>query len=165
VRIEHEYERNGALQYLATWDVRRGYVMGRCEPTTGIEPFGRLLDQVLAQEPYRSRKCLLWIVDNGSSHRGDMAKQRLHQVDSRIIRVLTTIYASWLKQVEIYVSIIHRKVLTPNAIAVEVRPHPTDNSVGKDRGPSTTTRSCPAYLPRGGSITWALFMKQSTKAW
>jgi hypothetical protein len=36
-RIEFEYERGGALQYLAAWDVRRGYVMGRCEPTTGIE--------------------------------------------------------------------------------------------------------------------------------
>jgi hypothetical protein len=39
-RIESEYERGGALQYLAAWDVRRGYVVGRCEPTTGIEPFG-----------------------------------------------------------------------------------------------------------------------------
>lgn len=43
LRIEHEYERGGALQYLAAWDVRRGYVIGRCAPTTGIEPFGRLV--------------------------------------------------------------------------------------------------------------------------
>jgi len=35
-RIENEYKRGGALQYLAAWDVRRGYVMGRCEPKTGI---------------------------------------------------------------------------------------------------------------------------------
>jgi len=68
-RIESEYERGGALQYLAAWDVRRGYVMGRCEPTTGIEPFGRLVAQVLAQEPYRSAKRLFWIVDDGSFHR------------------------------------------------------------------------------------------------
>jgi hypothetical protein len=53
-RIEHEYERGGALQYLAAWDLRRGYVIGRCEPATGLEPFGRLVHQVLAQEPYRS---------------------------------------------------------------------------------------------------------------
>jgi hypothetical protein len=116
-RIENEYERGGALQYLAAWDVRRGYVMGRCEPTTGIEPFGRLVHQVLAQEPYRSGTRLFWIVDNGSSHRGDTAKQRLHQVDSRIILVHTPVHASWLNQVEIYFSIIQRKVLTPNDVA------------------------------------------------
>lgn len=40
-RIEHEDERGGALQYLAACDVRRGLVMGRCEPSPGLEPFGR----------------------------------------------------------------------------------------------------------------------------
>jgi hypothetical protein len=48
---ENEYKRGGALQYLAAWDVRRGYVMGRCEPKTGSAPFGRLVHQVLAEEP------------------------------------------------------------------------------------------------------------------
>jgi hypothetical protein len=115
--IEHEYSRGGALQYLAAWDVRRGYVIGRCEPTTGIEPFGRLVHQVLAQEPYQSADRLFWIVDNGSSHRGDTAKHRLHQVDSRIQVVHTPVHASWLNQVEIYFSIIQRKVLTPNDFA------------------------------------------------
>ena len=115
--IENEYERGGALQYLAAWDVRRGYVMGRCEPTTGIAPFGRLVDQVLAEEPYRSGERLFWIVDNGSSHRGAAARQRLSQVDSRIILVHTPVHASWLNQVEIYFSIIQRKVLTPNDFA------------------------------------------------
>ena len=112
--IENEYERGGALQYLAAWDVRRGYVMGRCEPKTGIAPFGRLVKQVLAEEPYRSSERLFWIVDNGSSHRGEAAKKRLRQVDSRIILVHTPVHASWLNQVEIYFSIIQRKVLTPN---------------------------------------------------
>jgi len=113
-RIESEYQRGGALQYLAAWDVRRGYVMGRCEPTTGIEPFGRLVAQVLAQEPYRSANRLFWIVDNGSSHRGEAACDRLRNVDPRITLVHTPVHASWLNQVEIYFSIIQRKVLTPN---------------------------------------------------
>ena len=115
--IENEYERGGALQYLAAWDVRRGYVMGRCEPTTGIVPFGRLVDQVLAEEPYRSGERLFWSVDNGSSHRGAAAKKRLDQVDSRIIVVHTPVHASWLNHVEIYFSIIQRTVLTPNDFA------------------------------------------------
>lgn len=116
-RIEHEYQRGGALQYLAAWDVRRGYVIGRCEATTGIAPFGRLVNQVLAEEPYRSGERLFWIVDNGSSHRGETAQQRLHQLDPRIILVHTPLHASWLNQVEIYFSIIQRKVLTPNDFA------------------------------------------------
>jgi hypothetical protein len=70
--------------------------MGRCDPTTGIEPFGRLVNQVLAEEPYRSAERLFWIVDNGSSPRGETAKRRLHQVDSRIILVHTPVHASWL---------------------------------------------------------------------
>lgn len=115
--IENEYERMSALQYLAAWDVRRGYVMGRCEATTGIEPFGRLVKQVLAEEPYRSGERLFWVVDNGSSHRGAASKKRLRQVDSRIILVHTPVHASWLNQVEIYFSIIQRKVLTPNDFA------------------------------------------------
>jgi len=114
---EHEYSRGGALPDLAAWDVRRGYVMGRCEPTTGLEPFGRLVQQVLAQEPYRSAARLFWSVDNGSSHRGDTAKHRWHQVDSRIRVVHTPVHASGLNQVEISFSIIQRKVLTPNDFA------------------------------------------------
>jgi hypothetical protein len=112
--IENEYKRGGALPYLAAWDVRRGYVMGRCEQRTGIKPFGRLVHQVLAEEPYRSSERLFWSVDNGSSHRGAGARKRLHQVDSRIILVHTPVHASWLNQVEISFSIIQRKVLTPN---------------------------------------------------
>jgi len=88
--------------------------MGRCELKTGIAPFGRLVKQVLAEEPYRSGERLFWIVDNGSSHRGAASKKRLRQVDSRIILVHTPVHASWLNQVEIYFSIIQRKVLTPN---------------------------------------------------
>ena len=91
--------------------------MGRCEAKTGIEPFGRLVDQVLTEEPYRSGERLFWIVDNGSSHRGAAAQKRLRQVDTRIILVHTPVHASWLNQVEIYFSIIQRKVLTPNDFA------------------------------------------------
>jgi hypothetical protein len=116
-RVEFEYERGGALQYLAAWDVRRGWVMGRCEAKTGIEPFGRLVEQVLAQEPYRSAERLFVVVDNGSSHRGQASVRRLRQMDSRLILVHTPVHASWLNQVEIYFSIIQRKVLTPNEFA------------------------------------------------
>ena len=116
-RVEHEYERGGALAYLAAWDVRRGGVIGRCEATTGIEPFGRLVDQVMQQEPYRSAPRVFWIVDNGSSHRGEKAVRRLQARYPNLILVHLPTHASWLNQVEIYFSIVQRKVLTPNDFA------------------------------------------------
>lgn len=77
MRVEHEYDRRGALAYLAAWDVHRAKVFGRCEPTTGIEPFGRLVDQVMSTEPYVSARRVFWLVDDGSSHRGQRAAERL----------------------------------------------------------------------------------------
>ena len=113
-RIESEYKRKGALQYLAAWDVGRGMVVGRCESKTGIAPFGRLVDQILEQKPYSEAERLFLIVDNGSSHRGPTAVQRMQSRDRRIILVHTPVHGSWLNQVEIYFSILQRKVLTPN---------------------------------------------------
>jgi hypothetical protein len=117
MRIEHEYERGGALQYLAAWDVRRGRVLGRCEEKTGIDSFGRLVDQVMRCDPYRSASRVFWVVDNGSSHRGQTAVWRLRKAHRRAVLVHTPVHASWLNQVEIYFSIIQRKVLTPNDFA------------------------------------------------
>jgi hypothetical protein len=116
-RIETEYKRKGALQYLAGWDVRRGVVLGRCEAKTGIRPFGRLVTQILNHEWYRTAERIFLIVDNGSSHRGERAIRRQRKRDRRLILVHTPIHASWLNQVEIYFSIIQRKVLTPNDFA------------------------------------------------
>jgi hypothetical protein len=105
------------LQYLAAWDVRRGYVMGRCEARTGIEPFGRLVAQVMESRRYREAERVFWVVDNGSSHRGQAAIRRLAGSYPKLILVHTPVHASWLNQVEIYFSIIQRKVLTPNDFA------------------------------------------------
>jgi hypothetical protein len=91
--------------------------MGRCEPHTGSEPFGRLVAQVMQQEPYRSGQRVFWVVDNGSSHRGQAACQRLTRAYPNLIVVHTPVHASWLNQVEIYFAIIQRKVLTPNAFS------------------------------------------------
>ncbi len=113
-RVEHEYSRGGAWAYLAAWDVHRAKVFGRCEPTTGIEPFDRLVAQVMAEEPYRSARRVFWITDNGSSHRGVRAAQRLRARWPSIVLVHTPVHASWLNQIEIYFSIVQRKVLTPN---------------------------------------------------
>lgn len=125
MRVEHEYQRGGALAYMAAYplggDVRAGGVIGRCEPTTGKAAFGRLVDQVMALEPYRAAKRVFWIVDNGSSHRGEKAAgYPLGELTRRypnLILVHLPTHASWLNQIEIFFSILQRKALTPNDFA------------------------------------------------
>ena len=118
MRVEHEYARGGALASLAAWDVRRGgrepAGRGRCDRTTGIVAFGTLVDRVMQQEPYRSAPRVCWIVDNGSSHRGTAAADRLQARHPTRILVHLPTQASWLNQVERCCSIVQRKVLTPN---------------------------------------------------
>ena len=114
MRVEHEYERGGALAYFAAWDVHQAKLFGRCEPTTGIAPFKRLVAQVMGSEPYASAKRVFWVVDNGSSHRGAASVRRLAADWPRAQLVHTPVHSSWLNQVEIYLSIVQRKCLTPN---------------------------------------------------
>jgi transposase len=114
MRVEHEYDRGGALSYLAAWDVHRGKVFGRCEPTTGIAPFARLVAQVMTTEPYASARHVFWVVDNGSSHRGQASIDRMRQTWPTATLLHTPVHASWLNQCEIYFSVVQRKVVTPN---------------------------------------------------
>ena len=94
--------------------MHRARVFGRCETTTGIKPFTQLVDQVMTSEPYASANRVFWMVDNGSSHRGTAAIDRLSERYPNAIMVHTPVHASWLNQIEIYFSIVQRKVLTPN---------------------------------------------------
>jgi hypothetical protein len=114
MRVEHEYQRGGALSYLAAWDVRQARVFGHCESQSGIAAFDRLVEDVMSREPYRSAKRVFWIVDNGSSHRGERSVSRLQNKWPNIVVVHLPVHASWLNQIEVYFSIIQRKVLTPN---------------------------------------------------
>ncbi len=66
--------------------------------------------------PYRSSKRVFWIVDNGSSHRGEAAATRLREEYPNLVLVHLPLHASWLNQIEIYFSIVERKVLTPNDV-------------------------------------------------
>lgn len=114
MRVEHEYARGGAWAYLAALDVHRAKVFGRCETTTGIAPFERLVDQVMSQPPYNNARRVFWIMGNGSSHRGEASVRRLTQAYPRLVPIHGPVHASWLNQIEIYFSIVQRKALTPN---------------------------------------------------
>ena len=113
-RVESDYSREGTLAYLAAWDVRRARVFGLCEAKTGIEPFHHLVDLVMRQAPYCAARRVFWITDNGSSHRGQRSAERLASWYIQATEVHTPVHASWLNQMEIYFSVVQRKVLMPN---------------------------------------------------
>jgi hypothetical protein len=102
---------------LTARDVRRAKIHGQCERKTGIASFERLVERVMRLELYRSAHCVFWIMDNGSSHRGQSCVSRLAKRWPTIVAVHTPVHASWLNQVEVYFSIIQRKILTPNDFA------------------------------------------------
>ena len=112
-RIEFEYRRGGTLAYLAAYDVHRAQVIGRCPPTTGIVPFADLVDQVMTTEPYASARRVFWVTDNGSSHAGAVSRSRMSAAFPNAVLVHLPIHASWLNQIEIYFSVVQRKVINP----------------------------------------------------
>jgi transposase len=114
VRVEHEYERHGALALLAGLDVHTGQVFASTPRTTGIVPFMDLVGQVMARPGYRDAPRVFIVVDNGSDHRGQAAAERLRKAHPNAVMIHTPVHASWLNQIEIFFSVIQRKVVSPN---------------------------------------------------
>lgn len=112
-RVEFEYERLGTVAYHAVWDVFRGRVSGRVAPNTCIATFNQLVDLVMAQAPYRTAERVFWIVDSGGAHHRNTFPARLRGMYANAVAVSLPVHSSWLNQVEIYFSIVQRKVLTP----------------------------------------------------
>ena len=115
--MEHEYKRNGALALLAGLDVRTGQVFASTPQTTGIVPFMDLAGQVMARPEYQDAPRVFVIVDNGSDHRGQAAIARLRKAHPNAIMIHTPVHASWLNQIEIFFSVIQKKVVSPNDFA------------------------------------------------
>jgi len=112
-RVEFEYVRHGTVAYHAAWDVQRGRIFGHVVPNTCIATFAQLVDLVMQQEPYRSAARVFWIVDGGSAHHPNTFPARLQAQYSNAVAVALPTHSSWLNQIEIYFSIVQRKVLTP----------------------------------------------------
>ncbi len=60
------------------------------------------------------RSRVFWVVDNGSSHRGAASVQRMSKAYPNAVLVHLPVNAGWLNQVEVYFSMLQRKVLMPN---------------------------------------------------
>ena len=117
MRVEHEYERGGALAYLAAWDVRRAASSAAARRPPASRRSAAWSTQVMAEEPYASPRA-----SSGSSTTAAATAARPRASVCRaqypnLLLVHLPIHASWLNQIEIYFSIVQRKVLTPNDFA------------------------------------------------
>jgi len=118
-RVEFEYERQGTVAYHAAWDVFRGKIFGRVAPKTCIATFNQLIDLVMPQAPYQTAARVFWIVDGGCAHHRNTFPARLRGMYANAVAVSLPVHASWLNQIELYFSIVQRKVLTPLDVADE----------------------------------------------
>ena len=105
--------RHGTVAYHAAWDVLRGRIFGRVAPNTCIATFNELVNLVMQQEPYRSAARVFWIVDGGCAHHPNTFPARLQARFPNALAVALPTHSSWLNQIELYFSIVQRKVLTP----------------------------------------------------
>jgi hypothetical protein len=128
--------------------VHRAKVFGRCEQTTGINPFDRLVDQVMTTEPYATARRVFWVVDNGSSHRGQASIDRLQDHWPKLRLIHLPVHASWLNQVEIYFSVVQRKVVSPNDFHTldGSRPDCSTSSSTTNRSPHRSNGSSPKTI-------------------
>lgn len=67
----------------------------------------------MTREPYASARRVFWVVDNGSSHAGAASVERMREAWPTAELVHLPVHASWLNQIEIYFSIVQRKVIKP----------------------------------------------------
>jgi len=97
--------------------VHTGTVFASTPATTGITPFMELVAQVMERPEYNNAPRVFIVVDNGSDHRGQASIDRMRAAHPNAILIHTPVHASWLNQVEIFFSIIQKKVVSPNDFA------------------------------------------------
>ncbi len=107
VRHEFEYVRHGTSTLIAAFDVRTGEVFGGCwrRTSAGVR---RFLDKLAKNYPTGE----VWIVwDNLNVHYGAAIDAFNVEQGGRFHFVYTPLHASWMNQVEIWFSILQRRVL------------------------------------------------------
>jgi len=117
-RLEHEYERKGALNLFAAFDTRSGEVFGITRQRKRQVEFIELLELIDRKVP--GHVTVLHIVcDNVSTHHGKAVKAWLAK-HTRFRVHFTPVHCSWMNQVEQWFSILQRKRLTaPNFASLQ----------------------------------------------
>lgn len=112
-RLEHEYERKGALNLFAAFDTRSGEVIGLLRGRKRQVEFIALLEAIERSTP-PSVTTIHLVCDNVSVHHGKQARAWLEQ-HPRCRLHFTPVHCSWMNQVEQWFSILQRKrMVAPN---------------------------------------------------
>jgi len=109
VRVEHEYERKGALNLFAAFDTRTGYVWGQTYDRKRQEEFIAFLEYLDKEIP-PSITTIHLVLDNLSVHKGKKVQAWLVK-HRRFIFHHPPVHCSWMNQVEQWFSILQRKRL------------------------------------------------------
>ena len=122
-RQEFEYKRNGTRCLFACFNVRTGQVLGRCTLQRAREDFFSFMDLVAGR--YRQGQVHV-VLDNLNTHkdtsRGPFLTEWNRAHGDRFVFHYTPTHGSWLNQVELWFSILTRRVLrygdfsTPDAL-------------------------------------------------
>ena len=111
VRREFEYKRHGTQALLAAFDVATGRVFGRVVPRRTAKALVTFMDTLARRHPHGD-VFIVW--DNLNIHY-DGKDERWIKFNARhggrFHFVYTPKHASWLNQIEIWFSILHRRIL------------------------------------------------------
>lgn len=121
VHVASRYKRQGALQLFAGLSVADGHKYGQTSERKRFVDFQTFLLQVIIPEALcRGVHTLLLILDNGTTHAPKQLEAwlqeqaRCHEWPLTFKVYWLPVNASWLDQIELWFSVLQRKVLTPN---------------------------------------------------
>jgi transposase len=107
-RKEFEYKRHGTRTLFAAFNPHTGRVIGECSETRKADDLMRFMERVARAHP-TGNVTVIW--DNLNIHGGDAWKAFNTRHGGRFRFLFTPLHASWVNQVEIWFSIVARRVL------------------------------------------------------
>jgi len=107
-RREFEYVRHGTRTLIAAFDVGNGKVFGQCRAQRTGADLDEFMEALALKYP-TGDVYIVW--DNLNTHHGDKWQEFSLRHDGRFHFVYTPLHASWVNQVEIWFSILHRRLL------------------------------------------------------
>lgn len=113
VHLDSEYERRGAVQLIAAYQVGTGWVFGRCYDRKRKVEFYNFIQLLMAQPVCQQAEKITLIVDGGPAHRPQTFPAWIAEHFPKAEVVYLPTHSSWLNQIEIWFSVLQRKLLTP----------------------------------------------------